>query len=139
MTFTLKDRRLCDLTHPEVATLIVQGLRHFGGQRYWLHEYTVMPDHVHAIIQPIAVEGVCEPLERITQSLKGWTAYQINRSLGRSGALWLDETYDHMIRSPEDHRQTARYIWMNPVAWGLVHDPADWPWWGHGARDHELG
>jgi len=132
ITFTLKDPTTCDLARCEFAPIVIEALHYYAGRRYWLYEYTVMPDHVHAIIQPIPVGGVCEALWRIMQNLKSWTARQINQRLGWSGPVWLDETYDHMVRNPRDHQQKARYIWLNPVEEGLVRNPADWPWWGNG-------
>jgi len=123
VTFTLKEPDICDLADSDLAPVIIGALRYFAGQRYWLYDYTVMPDHVHAIIQPTPVEGACEPLWRIMHSLKSWTAQEINRRLRRSGPLWLDETYDHMIRNREDYEEKARYIWLNALEKGLVRHP----------------
>lgn len=124
ITFGLRDRRTCDLTRDDLASLIISALRHFNGERYRLYDYTVMPDHVHAIIQPIPTDGECEPLFRIMHSLKSWTANRLNERLGRRGALWEQETYDHLIRNESDYEEKSRYIWLNPVARGLTRDPA---------------
>jgi len=132
ITFTLKPGIVADLSGAQIAPIIIGALRYFAGTRYHLYDYTVMPDHVHCIVQPIVRDGDCEPLDRIMHSLKSWTANEINRALGRTGALWLAESYDHMLRGEDDYKEKARYIFNNPVARRLVDDAVNWPWWGNG-------
>ena len=130
--FSLKNTVLINLADPAIAQIIIKALKHFANVRYLLYDYTVMPDHVHVILKPLRFDDSVEPLARIMQSIKGWTARQINLVLCRRGALWQDESYDHVIRDQDDYQEKARYIWGNPVAAGLVEDPQQWPWWGHG-------
>jgi len=132
LTFALKTPELCDLSRGDIAPIVIGALQHFANRRYYLFEYTVMPDHVHVLLRPIRRDGHCEPLWRITHSIKSWTANQINQVLGRQGALWLDETYDHTIRSGLDHAEKAEYIRLNSTRAGLARRPEDWPWYGVG-------
>jgi len=132
ITFALRDRRCCDLSRPDLAPIIVGGLRHFNEKRYHLYDYTVMPDHVHAIIQPIPKGGKCEPLNRIMHSIKSWTANQLNRRLRRSGPPWVRRTHNRLLRSHREYQAKARYIWHNPIEAGLTRDRAAWPWTGNG-------
>jgi len=74
-----------------------------------------------------------EPLSRIYHSLKSYTAHEINRIVGRSGQVWEDGTYDHVIRNRLDFEEKAHYIFMNAVNKGLTKDPAKWEWWGRGS------
>jgi hypothetical protein len=46
-------------------------------------------------------------LTEIFQSLKRHTARQSNLVLGRSGAFWQDESYDHIVR---DEAELERII-----------------------------
>ena len=131
--FSLVKPPIVDLSAPSVAEVMVSALAYHDGSRYWLYDYTVMPDHVHAILQPVVVGGQCERITSILYSLKGWTAKQINAQLGRRGELWQQEGYDHIVRNREDYEEKALYIYMNPVKAGLTTDPADWPWWGQGS------
>ena len=131
--FALQRPTTVDLTIPAVGQAIVDALRFGDGERYWLYDYTVMPDHVHAILTPITDEGRAEYLWRIMQNLKSFTARRINRLLGRSGAVWQDETYDHIIRNEADYRACAEYILQNAHAAGLIEDPTEWPFWGKGS------
>ncbi len=137
ITFTLTRGTGVNLTGASVAPIIIGALHHFHGDRYWLYDYTVMPDHVHCILQPIVADGVAHSLERIMHSIKSWTSNQINRTVGRTGALWQGESCDHIVRGERDHREKARYIFNNSAAKGLVDDPADWPWWGNAANESE--
>ncbi len=56
----------CFMKRPEVAQIVSQTLGYFDGQRYKLHAYAVMPNHVHVIIEPDAVFS----LEKILHSWK---------------------------------------------------------------------
>jgi len=139
LTFALRRPPVTDLTAPEIGPLVVGALRRFDGERYWLYDYTVMPDHVHVILKPIVRHDArtgriaCPTLSRILGPLKGAVAHQINQLLGRSGPLWQDETYDHILRNPADYQEKAAYIFQNAHTAGLQDDPADWPWWGKGS------
>jgi REP element-mobilizing transposase RayT len=91
-----------------------------------------MPDHVHVILQPIEIDGTVEPLGNIVGDIKRYTAHKINDILGRKGSLWLDESYDRIIRDDEEYRRISRYIFENPVKAGLVEHGEDWKWWRPG-------
>jgi len=113
------------LRDPRVAKLVVQALHHGEQIRgfYRLLAYVVMPNHVHLLINANA------PLQKITQTLKGFTAFQAHKILGKCGeAFWQDESFDHWVRNPSELERILRYIENNPVAAGLVPHPEDWPW-----------
>jgi len=130
----LADRRICDLTRPHLARTVVGALHHFHGDRYALDQYTVMPDHVHLVLQPLPRADGWVPLRQITHSIKSWTANQINRIPGRRGELWEDESYDHVVRDGDDFREIVWYIRCNPVEAGLTERAETWPWLGCGDR-----
>jgi putative transposase len=113
------------LKNPEVAAFVVHALE-LGStrfDRYSLHAYMVMPNHVHVLLTP-KVE-----VRQITKSLKGVTARRANEILGRSSErFWQDESFDHWVRHELEFRQTKQYIEHNPVTAGLVARPEDWPW-----------
>src|SRR5271168_2855134 len=44
----------CALRHPEVARYVQDSFLHFHGERYQLHAWCVMPNHVHVLIEPLA-------------------------------------------------------------------------------------
>ena len=91
--------------------------------RYDLHAYVIMPNHVHVLLTPHA------PLAKISATLKGVSARDINASLGRSGKpVWQDESFDHWIRNPDEFERIRRYIEWNPVTAGLAARPELWKW-----------
>ena len=78
-----------------------------------------MPNHVHAVFQAAAGYR----LDQILHSWKSFSASEINRRLGRAGAVWQREYYDHLIRDGEQLRRAVCYTVENPVKAGLE----DWP------------
>jgi 1-hydroxy-2-methyl-2-(E)-butenyl 4-diphosphate synthase len=100
----------CYLRNPEIAGTVHDALHHFEGVRYRLIAWSVMPNHVHAILQPASGHE----LEDILQSWKSFTAKTANRVLGLSGTFWQPEYYDHLIRDGEDYRAQIRYVVENP-------------------------
>ncbi len=82
-----------------------------------------MPNHVHVVLTP----GEGHELSRILHSWKSFTANRINVLLGRSGRLWQEESFDHVIRSEEDLVKFIDYTENNPVVAGLCGLPDDWP------------
>ncbi len=58
-------------------------------------------------------------LSWIMQHWKGSTSFQINKALGRCGTLWMDESFDHAVRSELQLERFRRYIRENPMKAGL--------------------
>jgi 1-hydroxy-2-methyl-2-(E)-butenyl 4-diphosphate synthase len=100
----------CWLKRPEIATLLLRAMRHFDGDRYTLHAWSIMPNHVHVIVQPIGEQK----LEKILHSWKSFTAKEANDLLERSGGFWQEEYYDHILRDGEDLENQLRYVLENP-------------------------
>jgi putative transposase len=67
-------------------------------------------------------------LASIMHSIKRHTAYEANRLLGRDGAFWQAESYDHYTRDHEEWCRTISYVLNNPVKAGLVQQWQEWPW-----------
>jgi REP element-mobilizing transposase RayT len=82
-----------------------------------------MANHVHALLLPL----ISPP--RLLQSLKGATAREANRILGRTGeTFWQAESYDHWVRDEREMERIAAYIENNPVQAGLAARPEDYAW-----------
>jgi len=115
----------CWLKEPAVAALVAGSLRFFEGQRYALHAWVVMPNHVHAVVHPTPPHT----LSSILKSWKGYTALHANRLLNRTGTtFWQNESYDHCCRDDEDRARCCAYTTLNPVTARLRTRPQDWPW-----------
>ena len=109
----------CLLENPDISSIVKNALLFFNGTRYVLHAWCIMPNHVHAITEPLAGWE----LSKIVHSWKSYTASRINRFLNRKGQLWQHEPYDHIIRSETEYRELIEYIWNNPDNAGLRHCP----------------
>jgi REP element-mobilizing transposase RayT len=112
------------LRQPAVAQLVVDSIEkgvHLA--HYDLHAYVVMSNHVHLLILP-----KIDP-SRLLKSLKGATAREANRLLGRTGEpFWQKESYDHWVRNQTEFSRIRAYIEHNPVKAGLVKSPEEYPW-----------
>lgn len=86
-----------------------------------LHEYTVMPDHVHMNLH--IQQGLQEPLKSLGMSIRGFKAYttQRFRALGCKGTLWQKGYHDHLCPGRAKIEATARYIRGNPLKWELMY------------------
>jgi len=118
---TLQSSSICDLSRDNIAPIILKTLAHHANCRHFLYDHTVMPDHVHVILQPIEKDFSVEPLGDILGDIKSYTARSINKVLGRNGSLWLDESFDRIMRDEAEYKKVAQYILENPVRAGLVH------------------
>ncbi len=81
------------------------------------------PDHVHLLLRPLTNWR----LAKILKGIKGFTAREINRVLGRKGPFWQEESFDHLVRNDGDWLDKFDYIHKNPVTAGLVERPEDYP------------
>jgi len=112
------------LLQPDNARLVSASLRAFDGERYDLHAWCVMPNHVHALAT--FREGA-----RLGDAVKSWksfTARRIVRLDGDAGPFWARDYFDRYMRSARDFENTVGYIENDPVVAGHVSRPEDWPW-----------
>ena len=113
----------------EARDLVLDHCLRERGVRVDLFGAVVMPDHVHLLLEPLRDgNGWPFPLFEIMQSLKGSTAHRINKLLRRSGPVWEEESFDHVLRSDESLKEKREYIRQNPVRAGLVRKPEDYRW-----------
>jgi REP element-mobilizing transposase RayT len=101
----------CALRDPRFAEIVANALRYFDGERLALEDFVIMPNHVHALLTPFAEW----PLEKLLHSVKRFSAREINRLRGAEGALWQEESFDHIVRSEAQLEFFREYIRENPV------------------------
>jgi len=120
ITFSTKKIEL-----PEVCRMtILDACRFWDGKKIRLHLVCVMPDHVHALIEPLEeTPGVYHDLSKVLHSIKSFTAHEINKMMRRSGPLWEEESWDRIIRDEKDYYEKWQYIVNNPVKAGLSASP----------------
>jgi REP element-mobilizing transposase RayT len=115
----------CVLRSADVSAILVKAMHADEVLGHELDCYVVMPNHVHAIVRPLAPGTL--PLEMVLQRWKGGASIEINRRLQRSGPLWQQESFDRIIRDEEHLWRAIRYIGRNPKYAGL--SPAEVPLW----------
>jgi REP element-mobilizing transposase RayT len=101
----------CHLRRRDCADILIGKLIEGHGTCFTLDAWCIMPNHFHALVTP-AKRSV---MGDIVQHWKGGSSFAINRLLGRSGALWISEPFDHLVRSVAQWRHFGVYIADNPV------------------------
>ena len=114
----------CWLRDERVAKQVENALMYFDGERYRLLAWSVMPNHVHALIETLP--GF--PLGDIVHSWKSFTAKQANKLLDRAGEFWMPDYFDRYIRDEKHLAAVTDYIEQNPMKAGLVRSAGDWRW-----------
>ena len=101
----------CVLQRRELSQIVADALLHFDGDRYYMGDFVIMPNHVHLIV---CLLGTTEIKAQCT-SWKRYTANLIHKKLGTKGRFWQEESFDHLIRSPGQFEKLRDYIANNPA------------------------
>ena len=118
------------LQEPTIADMVAEAILRFHAERYLMYAWVIMPNHVHLLFEAINKHTV----SGIMHSIKGFTATQANRILGRRGRFWSPDYFDRFIRGKKHFLAAQTYIENNPVKAGLCKRPEDWRWSGAGWR-----
>jgi putative transposase len=122
-TKTHAGRRL--LQSERNATLLIDVLRSYmAAGRFEIHDFVVMPDHIHLLL---TVRGDTT-IEKAMQLIKGGFSYRLKHECGYLGEVWqvgFSESRTDDAASFEQHRA---YIAQNPVKAGLVQHPGEYPY-----------
>ena len=117
------------LSDPPVADLVSESLFYRDGKVYDLEAFSIMPNHGHLVCSPLEKEeGKYHSLSKIMHSFKLHTALEANKILGRDGAFWQHENYDHYVRDEGELERVIKYVIYNPVKAKLVDDWKQWKW-----------
>ncbi|HZW94787.1 MAG TPA: transposase [Candidatus Eremiobacteraceae bacterium] len=104
------------------AGLLIDVLYHYRRSAFMLHEFVVVPDHVHVLITPKT------SLEKAVQFIKGGFSYRAKKELGSNLEVWQKGFSDHRIRDAEDYLRHAAYIRENPVRTHLCERAKEYPY-----------
>jgi putative transposase len=102
-------RRQCFFRNERWSRLFLATLNHYMDQ-IGLHDFVVMPDHVHLLLSPQV------PLERAIQLVKGGFSFQTKRELQWRGDIWQAGFSDHRIRDVIDLDTHLKYIRKNALS-----------------------
>jgi putative transposase len=113
------------------ARLLIDTLYHYRGSAYLLHEFVIMPDHIHVLLTPTT------SLEKAVQFIKGGFSYRAKKELGSNMEVWQRGFSDHRIRDASDYRVHQVYVQQNPVRKHLSERAEDYPY-GSAGSEFEL-
>ncbi len=117
ITLCCRQRGPNQLCLPTTAPgLLEDAIFYHRAQRWVLHLFLLMPDHLHLI----AGFPLDENMSDIIRDWKRLTAR-------RAGVDWQRNYFDHRVRPDEGLQQKTDYIRQNPVRAGLVSTPEAWP------------
>jgi REP element-mobilizing transposase RayT len=119
-----RSRDGCIFHKPEFANIMQESLRYFDGERYDLQAWCVMPNHVH-VVALIYADAL---LSKVVQNWKQATALRINRSLGKTGAVFALDYFDRYVRDLPQAERLIHYVEANPVKACLCSTSQDWRW-----------
>ena len=105
----------CVLKDPVNANTVADSLRKFDGDRYWLTDFVVMPNHVHLLVSFADDDSMLKQCEE----WKRFTGRQINKRIGQSGRFWQQDGFDHLVRSEAQFEYFRSYVADNPGKAGL--------------------
>ncbi len=109
----------------ELAGIVVQRIISCRAQgAYLLHEFALMPNHLHLLITP----GDTTSLEKAIQLIKGGSSHQIHQQRGHKMEIWQPGFHDWTVRDAEDYEAKVEYIRMSPVEACLSGTPEEWPY-----------
>ncbi len=103
-----------------------------------LHEYVVMPNHFHGIIEFVGAipcgcpefvayqgqpQGIAPTVGDVVGAFKSLSTNEYIQNVKQNdwqpfaGKLWQRNYYEHIIRNEEEYLKIAEYIQNNPLKW----------------------
>jgi|SRR5579872_2192534 len=110
------------------ANLLIDTLYRYRGSAYLLHEFVIMPDHIHVILTPTT------SLEKAVQLIKGGFSYRAKKELGSNMDVWQKGFSDHRVRDASDYRIHQGYVQQNPLCGDLCERAEEYPYSSAGSR-----
>lgn len=119
------------------ALLLIDVLRScVKKKRFVIHDFVVMPNHLHLLI---TVSGDTT-VEKAVQYIKGGYSFRLKKEEGYTGEVWQRGFSEVRVIDEESFQAHRNYIALNPVQAGLAFSPTDFPWcFAHLARKKTTG
>jgi putative transposase len=106
-----------------MANLFIDVLRaNRRAGHFTIHEFVVMPDHVHLLMTVPAESSV----EKAMQRIKGGFSYRAGRELGFKREVWQRGFSEVRMHDDVSYALHRHYIENNPVRRGLVCAPEEY-------------
>lgn len=99
------------------AELLIEVLRSLVAEgKFELHDFVIMPDHVHLLLT--VEEGMT--IEKALQLVKGRFSFRLAKESGFKGEVWQRGFSEVQVTGVESFQKHREYIARNPVKAGLA-------------------
>jgi putative transposase len=106
------------------AELLIELIYQYrAGKKNLLHEFVVMPNHLHLLLTPLRPTT----LEQAVGMIKGAFSYHASRNFGLLGEIWQTSFTDRRVRNHSEYQRFRTYIHYNPVKAHLAATPKEFP------------
>jgi len=108
-----------------MANLLIDVLRDYASKgRFKVHDFVVMPDHLHVLLTLDNTISV----EKAMQFVKGGFSFRAKKELGYPGEGWQRGFSEVRITDRQSFLNHREYIEQNPVKAKLVDSPEKYPY-----------
>ncbi len=91
--------------------LISTILKYRTADEFLLHEFVVMPNHIHLLLSVDDDHAI----GRVVQLIKGGFSFGMGKAGMKLKAVWQPSYYEHRVRDAEEYGRMRAYIHDNPV------------------------
>jgi REP-associated tyrosine transposase len=108
-----------------MASLFIEVLRDYmRAEKFTIHDFVVMPNHVHILM---TIPGDLS-VERALQLIKGNFSFRANKGLEFRGEIWQRGFSDVRISDEQSFQAHRKYINDNPVRSRIAHSAETYPY-----------
>ena len=106
------------------AQLLIDVLRSLAAERkFKLHDFVVMPDHLHLLLTVYDEMTI----EKAMQLIKGRFSHRLSHEFGYKGEVWHRGFTEEQVMNRKSFEAHREYIAQNPVKERLATSPDDFP------------
>jgi putative transposase len=115
----------------EKAEVVVSKILEYRAKgNYLIHEFVLMPNHLHLILTPAKT---CS-LEKAIPLIKGGSSHEIHKAHGNKMPIWQSGFHESRVIDWMDYKKKTDYVQFNPVAARLAERPELWPYGSAGGQ-----
>ena len=106
------------------ADLLIDVLRSLVAEfRFQLHDFVIMPDHIHLLLT--VEDGMT--IEKAMQYIKGRFSHRLSQESGYKGEVWQRGFTEVQVMNQRDFEAHRAYIAENPVKAGFAASIDEYP------------
>jgi REP-associated tyrosine transposase len=108
----------------EVADIVITKMLEYRSKGHYLvHDFVLMPNHLHVILTPTGSVS----LEKCMQLIKGGSSHEIHKIRSDKMQIWQSGFHESRVIDSTDYNRKTDYIRFNPVVAKLVGRPENYP------------